>query len=294
METLVAFYVNPESCSKCGICVDVCPALILEKDNSGKVNFKPDYIHLCLGCGQCMAVCNTKSVFAKGMQYDKDFFEFSETNDFFSLTEHRRSVRRFKPKPINEEEINKILNAVSQAPHGDSHHHVEVTIINNRDKIMEALPLMSQFYDKLQKWLHNPFMRSIIKFRKGKHTLNTLTNHLLPRIEKGIYKNISYDYDGITRGAHTLLIFHAHKDSEEHIEDSYIFVTYATLAAQALGLGSTIIGLVPAALNKSDELKKMFNIPNDHDSVVSLIVGYPKYKYLRGIKRELKSVNNIF
>lgn len=285
------FFINSQTCSQCGNCVEVCPALVLEKDILGKVDFKPDFTNLCLGCGQCMAVCKTKSIFANGLHYETDFFEFSENNDFLSMIEHRRSVRRFKPKPISKEEINKILYAISQAPHGDSHQHVEVTIINNRDKIMEALPLMSHFFDKLGKWLHNPIMRTIIKFKKGKDTLNTLKNHLLPRIEKGIYKDISYDYDGITRGAHTLLIFHAHKDSEEHKEDSYIFVTYATLVALALGLGSTIIGLVPAALNKSPELRKMFNIPNDHDTVVSIIVGYPKYKYWRGIKRELKKVN---
>ena len=225
------------------------------------------------------------------MQYEKDFFEFQETDGFFSILEHRRSVRRFKPMPVSKEEIDNILYAVSLAPHGDSHQHVEVTVINNRDKIIESLPLMSQFYDKLLQWLHNPFMRRLIQFRKGKHTLNTLVNHLLPRLEKGIYRNITFDYDGITRGAHTLLIFHAPKDSEEHIEDSWIFVSYASLAAHALGLGTTIIGLVPAALNKSKELKKMFNIPANHDCVSSLIVGYPKFSYQRGIKRELKKVN---
>ncbi|OFX18589.1 MAG: hypothetical protein A2033_15035 [Bacteroidetes bacterium GWA2_31_9] len=284
------FYINPETCSKCGNCVEVCPALVLKKSEN-KIEFKDDFLHLCLGCGQCMAVCNTKSVFAKGLKYEKDFFEFSDSNDFFSIVEHRRSVRRFKPKPVSKEEIEKILFAVSQASHGDSHHHVEVTVINNREKIMEALPLMSAFFDKLGGWLHNPIMRTMIKLKKGQHTLNTLNNHLLPRIEKGIYKEYSYEYDGITRGAHTLLIFHAHKDSEEHKEDSHIFVTFAALAAQALGLGATIIGLVPAALNKSKKLKKIFQIPENHDVVVSLIVGYPKYKYKRGIKRELKKVN---
>ncbi len=284
-------YINTQNCSKCGTCVEICPAFCLEKNGEGNIGFKPDYKHLCIGCGQCMAVCKTKSVFAKSMQYEKDFFEFQETDGFFSILEHRRSVRRFKPMPVSKEEIDNILYAVSLAPHGDSHQHVEVTVINNRDKIIESLPLMSQFYDKLLQWLHNPFMRRLIQFRKGKHTLNTLVNHLLPRLEKGIYRNITFDYDGITRGAHTLLIFHAPKDSEEHIEDSWIFVSYASLAAHALGLGTTIIGLVPAALNKSKELKKMFNIPANHDCVSSLIVGYPKFSYQRGIKRELKKVN---
>jgi len=287
------FYIKAETCSKCGICTEVCPALVIEKTSSGKVEFITENLHLCLGCGQCMAVCNTKSIFASGLTYEIDFFDFDNSNTFFSLLENRRSVRRFKPKPVKIEEIEKILHAVSLAPHGDSHHHVEVTVINNRDKIMEGLPLMSQFFDTLSKWLHNPIMRYIIKFKKGKDTLNTLQNHLLPRIEKGVYRNISYDYDGITRGAHTLLIFHAHKNAEEHKEDAFIFVTYAALAAQELGLGSTIIGLVPAALNKSKETRKIFNIPDDHNAVVSLILGYPKYKYKRGINRSLKKIHWI-
>lgn len=284
------FNINHETCTKCGNCVEVCPALVLKKSEH-QVEFKDDFIHLCLGCGQCMAVCNTKSVHAKGMTYEKDFFEFSEEHDFFSMIQHRRSVRRFKPKPVSKEEIEKILETVSQAPHGDSHQHVEITVVNSREKIMEALPLMSEFYDKLQGWLHNPLMKSMIQLKKGKDMLNTLQNHLLPRIEKGIYRTISHDYDGITRGAHTLLIFHAHRDSEEHEEDAYVFVTYAMLATQALGLGATIIGLVPPAVNKFPELKKIFNIPETNEAVISLIVGYPKYKYKRGIKRELKSVN---
>ncbi len=287
------YCIKTETCSKCGFCVAVCPAFVIEKTLKGDIRFRPDFTSICLQCGQCMAVCKTKSIVVKGLTYEKNFFNFSETNNFFSILEHRRSVRSFKPKPLDKELIRKILDAVSQAPHGDTHHHVEVTVVNNRDKIMELLPKAAEFYDKLEKWLHNPVMRKIIQLKKGHDTLNTLKNHLLPRIEKGIYKNISYKYDGITRGAHTLFIFHAPADSEEHKEDAYIFVTYATLAAQALGLGSTIIGLIPAAINKTPELRKMLSIPDSHDTVVSLIAGYPKFKYQRAIKRELKNIHWI-
>jgi nitroreductase len=241
-----------------------------------------------------MAVCKTKSIFSNGMTYENDFFKFSDNKDFLSILEHRRSVRRFKPKPVSKEKIKKILYAISLAPHGDSHHHVEITIINDRNKIVEALPLMSHlFYYKIVKWLKNPILRYFIEKEQGRHTLNTLKNHLLPRIKTGIYRNISFDYDGITRGAHTLLIFHANKDAEEHKEDAMIFVTYAALAAEALGLGATIIGLIPPVINKEKKLKKLLNIPDNHEAVSSIIIGYPKYKYLRGIKRELKKINWI-
>jgi len=284
------FYINHETCSKCGICVEVCPALVLGKNEQKDVDFIEQNLDLCLQCGQCMAVCKTKSIHTNGMTYENDFFEFTEKEPFMSLVEQRRSVRHFKAKPLEQEVLDKLIYTISMTPHGDSHPHVEITVINNRNKIMEALPLFVSFYKKMGGWLHNPFMRYMIKKNAGDDVLKTLKYHILPRIEKGVYRDFNYEYDGITRGTHTLLLFHAPKDAEEHKEDAMIMVTYAMLAAQSLGLGATIIGLVPPALNKNKIIRRIFHIPDDHETVISLIVGYPKYKYLRGIKRNLKRV----
>jgi hypothetical protein len=65
------------------------------------------------------------------------------------------------------------------------------------------------------------------------------------------------------------------------------------LAAHALGLGATIIELIPAAIDKEKKLRKLFSIPDNNVVVASMIVGYPKYKYQRSIKRNLKSVTWI-
>ncbi len=288
-----SFSVNRETCSKCGACIEVCPASVIAKDESGIPFFREDYTEICIGCGQCMAVCRTKSVFADQKNYEEHFFGLSDSADLFSIFEHRRSVRRFRPKPVEKELLKKILYAISLAPHGDKEHHIEVTVINGREKILGILPSISEFYDKLGKMLRNPIGGFIIRRKVGKDMIKTLYNHLLPRIEKGIYRNITEEYDGITRGAHTLMVFHAPEDAPEHKEDAFIFVTYAALAAQSLGLGATIVGLIPPAINRDKNIKKLFNIPDNHEAVTSVILGYPKYKYHRGIKREIKAVHWI-
>jgi hypothetical protein len=48
--------------------------------------------------------------------------------------------------------------------------------------------------------------------------------------------------------------------------------------------------LIPPAIQNNQELRKMFSIPDNNNVVASMILGYPKYRYQRGIKRELKSV----
>ena len=70
-----------------------------------------------------------------------------------------------------------------------------------------------------------------------------------------------------------------------------ISVTYAMLAAHSFGLGATIIGLISPAINKVKELKELFKIPEENEAVISLILGYPKYKYKRIIKREKRDIN---
>lgn len=283
------FYINQHTCSRCNGCVEICPLFIIEKREE-IISFKKDFLEICMSCGHCMAICPTKSIHSKGLDYERDFFEFSEKEDFFSLIETRRSCRRFKAEPLKREEIEKILWAISQAPHGDKEQHVEVSVINSREKIMEALPFISAFYDNLEKVFRNPFISMLFKFLIPKEDYNTLKNFILPHIKKGIYRNISYEYDGISRGAHTLLIFHAPAASEEHRDDSLIFITYATLAAHCMGLGSTIIGLIPPAINRSKKLKEIFKIPEGNVAVSSIILGYPKYKFKRGINRKLKNI----
>jgi len=37
----------------------------------------------------------------------------------------------------------------------------------------------------------------------------------------------------------------------------------------------------------------MFNIPEQHEAIISIMFGYPKYKYQKTVKREAKKTNWI-
>ena len=54
-----------------------------------------------------------------------------------------------------------------------------------------------------------------------------------------------------------------------------------------------MIGIIPAAINKVSEVKEIFKIPERNEAVMSVIIGYPKYKYKRTIKRKNKNVEWI-
>ena len=89
------------------------------------------------------------------------------------------------------------------------------------------------------------------------------------------------------------MIFHAGKGAEEHTNNSLIYATYSILAAHSLGLGATMIGIVPAAINKVKEVREIFQIPAENEAIISVIIGYPKYEYKRTIKRKIQNINWI-
>ncbi|MBC2715228.1 MAG: hypothetical protein HF978_07970 [Desulfobacteraceae bacterium] len=95
--------------------------------------------------------------------------------------------------------------------------------------------------------------------------------------------------DLITWGAPALLLFHADKGAECHTENIHIDLAYGILAAHAMGLGATPIGLVSPAVEMTPELRKIFEIPNGNEVLSSMIVGYPKHSYQRTIKRRIRT-----
>ena len=287
--------INQETCKKCKLCIEVCPVNMIGIDDKQQVNFISKRESICLECGQCMAVCSTDSIKIGKYTYEANFTKLIqnkiEYHDFIDFISARRSVRNFKDKAVEKETIEKILDSLKYAPYGASPNKVEITVVNNRDIIEKALPLTEKFLDNIIKWVDSPIVSRIIKHKKGIEIFNTLKNHLYPISKLENYK-LKFG-DRITRGAPSLLIFHADKEAEEHTSNTLIYATYAMFAIHSLGLGGTMNGIMPAAINKVNEIREIFKIPKTHEVIISLMFGYPKYKYQKAIKRESKKINWI-
>ena len=285
--------IDQNLCKQCKLCIEVCPVNIIS--NGDEVLFLNEKMHICLKCGQCMAICSTKAVQIEGISYDKDLFDLPELtlnrDDFINFAANRRSVRNFKDKHVSDEMIKKILEIIQFAPNGSEPHKMHITIVNDRKIIEEQLPAMSKFLDDIVKWIESPIMSKIIKLKKGAETFNTLKNHLYPIAKIENYK-LEFG-DRITRGAPAMIIFHADKTAEEHTDNSLIWATYTILSAHSLGLGATMVSIVPAVINKVKEVREAFKIPESHEAIISVIIGYPKYKYKRGIKRTSHTVHYL-
>ena len=276
--------VDLATCKKCHLCAEVCPAGIIQADETAR--FLQDRVPLCIRCGQCMAACPTKSIAIEGLSYERDFFELPQRQEgwqeaFCGLVSSRRSIRKFQDRPVPRELLEKIARAITFAPPGFTPLTVELTVVNNRELIRSAVPLMAEMYDGLLKMQANPFMRPIFKLMVGKETYHVLSEHVLPLMKVRMPALKAGSEDTIARGAPAMILFHA----PAHNEDIFIALAFGLLAAHSVGLGACAIGLIPPAINRNPKLKKMFQIPEGNLVLSSMVLGYPKYKYTWGIKR---------
>jgi len=288
--------IDSNLCKKCKVCLEICPNVIYEFKNDIIVT-REERINLCFACGQCMAACAEMAILVKGLSYEKDFYLMPEKSDhekpFQQLIDSRRSVRAFKNKPIPKEELEKIVQAISQAPPSFPPLKTELIVVQNQDIIHWTLPLMITMYDELMSGLKKPIPRFFIKRAMGKEKYLVVKNHLEPLLNIKLPSMKAGTEDAIMRKASAFILFHADKNSENAEKDIYIALAFGLLKAQSLGIGATVIDLIPPPINRTRELKNILKVPEKNEVIASMILGYPKYQYKRAIKRELKSVTWI-
>ena len=141
---------NHDKCTLCGLCMSSC--LAIQERNGKMIMAKPE---LCLRCGHCAAVCPTNAVVGPAMEEkkltDKARAAAPSEASLQFLLRSRRSIRRYKKKPISQKDMDKLLEAARYTPTGLNHQNFRYLVITNPDKIEElrkmAMPAMFRLFN---------------------------------------------------------------------------------------------------------------------------------------------------
>jgi len=280
--------VDHSKCLECGICAEECPN---HKTKIGHSHVDHDY-EFCDRCLHCYAVCPTNAIVVNEQEQASKKINV-EPDSLISLFMHRRSYRRFLDKPLSTTNIEILTKAATYIPSGGNDHRLNITVLKTKEKRIELLTAIIEYYSRIKKLLKNPFLRVIAKqFGDVKVKATLKDPFYFERILKHIedIKNID---DPVFYHAPAVFIFHTDRIMPTAKEDCILSAYNVVLMSETLGLGSCFVSLSQQAITNSKKCKKILLIPQSHRVEAVVIVGHPKRNYMRPAFRKSKVVNNI-
>ncbi len=174
--------------------------------------------------------------------------------ELFELMKHRRAIRRFETRQIEEEALQRILEAGLYAPSAGGRQGVIFAVCQDRE--------VNQKLGKIK--------RANSNFRMS--TDSSFVSREQPSIVDDPKLTSSF-YD-----APTVITMFAPKNFLFSVEDCAVAAENMMLAADALGIGSCYIGQGWTAFADpyGQEILKKWGIRTDYYAVMQLLLGYPR------------------
>lgn len=287
--------IDEAACKQCGFCANICAADVLKMED-GRVRINANSPFGCIACGHCMMVCPEGCVKVTGRDISPDDViplpppETRSTADALAaLMQSRRSVRRFADTEVEADLLDRIVQMASTAPMGIPPWDVGCIVVRGKDEVRELSDQIVQGYEGMLK-IFKPWVLAAMRPLMKKTMYEQFQSFIVP-LAKALTESRKAGRDALFYDAPAVIIFH--RSPYADAVDAAIACTYAMLAAESLGLGTTMIGAAPPVLARNRALCRKLGIPDGNKPAIALIVGYPATNFKRAIRRRFSNVNTV-
>lgn len=277
--------ISSELCNNCGICVLSCPLCLFTQTAQNQVpGFSDD--NLCYDCGHCVAICPKQAISHKVILPELIMPVNAEKKPSYEqvieIIRSRRSIRAFKDKSVDKENIEKIIQGASLAPSGMNSQSTEFIAVQNKETLNKITDFSYQFLASTIKLLRNPLGKMLMRVILGRK-INSVIAHLDEfEVFTKAYEN---GQNKILHNASWLLLFHANVDAPMADVNASLALQNATYVCEGLNLGCFYSGIVLAAAQNYKKIPKLLSLPKNHKVYGALVIGHPKFKYKNWIQR---------
>jgi len=201
---------------------------------------------------------------------------------FLELVKQRRTIRRFRPDPVPDEYVDKIIEAARWAPSGFNSQPWEFVVIKDnklRGEVMRVIrpprPAgssgFSELEDMCEPWMRqkrHPSLDPEMDYQNAPVLILLLGD---PRTQLGLPMVVRCD---------------PHRRHSVYVSSLASAFLYMHLAATTLGLASQWISHVASPHNHCS-LKNLLHIPRELEAYDMMALGYPAYKSRPKLMRPL-------
>ncbi len=255
--------IDQERCIGCGMCVKDCPCHAIRlKDQCAEM-----FMENCMECGHCLAVCPKAAVSMHGydmdevLQYDPEHFTI-QPEQFLNSVKCRRSVRRFKKRPVEREKIEQIIEAGRYTPTGTNRQKTRYVVVENPQESIEK--------------------DAVRLFRQIKRAADGIGRFVKLPLDT---KNYKIHKDFFFHGAPAVILV----ISEDDVDGALAAANMGTMA-EAQGLGLFYVGFFALAAKLSKKIKRKLKLSKKEKVVTAIALGYPNVKYFRTVPRKKANI----
>jgi nitroreductase/NAD-dependent dihydropyrimidine dehydrogenase PreA subunit len=282
-----AVRIDERTCRHCGQCAKICPAEVLIMDN-GRLRISAESPFGCIACGHCMMTCPNGSVTVTGRGLAPQdivplpLVEQRATADALAaLMLSRRSVRHFTSQEVDPTILKRIVEMAASAPMGIPPWDVGCVTVCGRTRVQSLALNIIRGYEGFLK-ICKPWVLFAMRYFMRRETYEKFRYFILPLAQQYVNAHRNGE-DRLFYNAPAVMLF-SHSAYAEAV-DAGIVCTYAMLAAESFGLGSTIIGGAPPILQRNKHLCSSLGFPDGHTPSFALIVGHPDVEFKRAVRR---------
>lgn len=258
----------------------VCVHDIFRQDEKGTVPkiVRPES---CFRCGHCVAVCPHGAVshsdFPEGAVTPIRAENLPTYDQVLELIHSRRSGRRFEDRPVERDDVEKLLEAARFAPSGHNAQPTEFVVIQDTEALDEIRRLTLEALKKMMRPFKSPIGKTIMGLMIGQRKAAAM-GKLAPEMDalESLYEG---GKDLVLNHAPTVILFHGDDIAASPLVDANLALQNATLAAEAMGLGCFHTGFITVACSRDQSIPRYLSLPETHKVFGGLGVGYPRVKF---------------
>jgi len=243
--------IDAQKCVRDGFCVQACPVNLIKMDGGAVPEEIDGAAARCIRCGHCVNVCPTNALdntLTPAGEYLPVPDKRPDAESMENLLVSRRSARSFRKKPVERDQLERLLETARRAPTASNAQKLSWTMIQDPQRLDRVRELSLE-------WMGT----------------NPARSHYMEAARQGL--------DVILRDATALAVVHGPAQSFWTAIDSTLALTYMELLAATMGLGTCWAGLVTYASTAVPGLLPVLGVPEGSKVGGAIMLGHPRLKH---------------